>query len=136
MDWITDTIAIGNYFDAQDIELLKRGAIGSILGLTRALEGVDADALGVREIRLVPLVDGGGNELSVFRHAVATLGGLLQTAPPVLVHCHAGRSRSAVVVAGHLMGTLAVDAVAALALVAARREIHVSPALERLLDEL
>jgi hypothetical protein len=136
MDWITETIAIGNYLDAQDGELLRREGVGSILGLTPGLAGVEPSALGVKRIRLVPLVDGGGNDLHTFRTALAILAELLAEAPPVLVHCHAGRSRSVVVVAAHLMSTLGLTAEEALALIAARREIAVSPALERLLDEL
>jgi hypothetical protein len=136
MDWITDTVAIGNYLDAQDVELLRRHAIGSILGLVEALEGVEPVVLGVKEIRIVPLVDGVGNDPRLFRHAVAVLADLLRRCPPVLVHCHAGRSRAAAVVAAHLMNALGVGVEKALALVAARRDIAVSPALERLLDEL
>jgi hypothetical protein len=136
MDWITDKVAIGNYLDAQDVDLLRQHAIGSILGLVGALQGVEPAALGVREIRIVPLVDGVGNEPRLFRHAVATLAELLVRCPPVLVHCHAGRSRAAAVVAAHLMDTLGVGAEEALALVAAKRVISVSPALERLLDEI
>ncbi|HYT89863.1 MAG TPA: dual specificity protein phosphatase [Gemmataceae bacterium] len=136
MDWITETIAIGNYLDAQDAELLRREAIGSVLGLTRALEGVEAAALGVQGIRMVPLADGPGNDLRTFRLALAALAELLASAPPVLVHCHAGRSRAAVVVAGHLIATRGLAPDEALALIAAKREIAVSPALERLLDHL
>jgi hypothetical protein len=135
MDWITDTIAIGNYLDAQDRELLQRSAVGSILGLTRALEGVEAAALGVRLIRVVPLEDGPGNELATFHHAVAVLAELLTQAPPVLVHCHAGRSRSVVVVAAHLMAVRRLTCDDALAHIAAHREVAVSPALIRLLED-
>ena len=64
MDWITETIAIGNCFDAQDVETLRREGIASILGLTTSLEGVEAQALGVRQVCLVPLIDGAGNDVS------------------------------------------------------------------------
>src|SRR5947207_22170 len=136
MDWITETIAIGNYLDAQDADLLRRESVGSVLGLTRALEGVEASALGVRQIRMVPLADGPGNDPRAFRLAVAILGELLAQAPPVLVHCHAGRSRAVVLVAGHLMATRGLDADEALALIPRKRETAVSPALLRLFDEL
>ena len=136
MDWITENIAIGNFLDVQDAELLRREAVGSILGLTSALAGIEPAALGVQAIRLVELVDGAGNDLRIFRHAVATLAELLESSPPVLVHCHAGRSRAPVVVAAHLMNTLGVGPEEAFSLIAARREIAVSPALERLLGEL
>lgn len=136
MDWITNDIAIGNCVDARDAELLRSHAIVSILGLTRTLEGVDPQSLGVRQIQLVPLEDGPGNELAVFRGAVQLLGRLVETGPPVLVHCQAGRSRAVVVVAAHLMLVHGLDPEAALAQVGAIRESAVSPALERLLEQL
>ena len=40
MDWITDQIAIGNYLDAQDLELLRREGIAPIL----CLDGVSCRA--------------------------------------------------------------------------------------------
>ena len=136
MDWITNAIAIGNCVDAQDTELLRSQSIVSILGLTNLLLGTDPEKLGVRHIHLVPLEDGPGNDLATFRGAVELLGRLVETGPPVLVHCHAGRSRSVVVVAAYLMQALGLEPDAALALVKAKRESAVSPALERLLEQL
>ena len=51
----------------------------------------------------------------------------------ILVHCHAGRSRSVVVVARFLMQSRGLAAQAALDLIAARREIYLSPGIEELL---
>ena len=136
MNWITNAIAIGNCVDARDADLLRSEAIVSILGLTRTLEGVDPQSLGVREIHLVPLEDGPGNELAVFRDAVHLLGRLVETGPPVLVHCQGGTSRAVVVVAAHLMRVHGLEPEVALAQVGAKRESAVSPALERLLEEL
>jgi protein-tyrosine phosphatase len=67
---------------------------------------------------------------------VDTLEELVRSAPPVLVQCHAGRSRSAIVVAAFLMRRLKIDAPAALARVAARRDIAITPGLEQLLEKL
>ncbi len=136
MDWITDTVAIGNYQEAQDAALLRREGIASALSLDRTLQGREPAELGLREIESVPLEDGPGNDPRLFLRAVDALEGLVQSQPPVLVQCHAGRSRSAVVVAGYLMRSQGIGADEAVRLVAARRQIVISQGLEQLLDEL
>jgi protein-tyrosine phosphatase len=136
MDWITDKIAIGNYLDALDAELLAQEGLASALSLDGTLYNKDPSQCGLKRIEVVRLEDAPGNEARLFRQAVECLAGLVREAPPVLVQCHAGRSRSAVVVAGYLMlerGLLAEDA---LALVASKREINVTAGVERLLDYL
>jgi protein-tyrosine phosphatase len=136
MDWITDTVAIGNYLEAQDADLLRREGIASALSLDRTLQGREPAELALREIESVPLEDGPGNDPRLFRRAVDALEGLVQSHPPVLVQCHAGRSRSAVVVAGYLMRSQGIGSDEAVRLVAARRQIVISQGLEQLLDEL
>src|SRR5262249_47009757 len=115
MDWITDKIAIGNYLEAQDLDLLRKEAIQSGLGLTDALAKRDAAALGLRQLVVVPLVDGPGNDIRLFRRAVDALAWLAEEAAPVLVHCHAGKSRSVVTVAGYLMTSRGIESEEALA---------------------
>jgi protein-tyrosine phosphatase len=132
--WITDQVAIGNYVDAQDRALLKDAGIRSVLGLTSALEGAQPSALGLQRIEIIPLEDGPGNDPRLLKSAIDILENLVANSGPVLVHCHAGRSRSVVVVAAYLMRTLGLDAEAALAQVASKKEIAITPGLERLLD--
>lgn len=55
MDWITERIAIGNYLEAQDAELLRKEAIASVLGLDKTLQGRDPAELGLRKIEILPL---------------------------------------------------------------------------------
>lgn len=136
VDWITDTIAIGNYLEAQDQQLLQSQSIASVLSLDGTLRGVDAASLGLREIEIVPLEDRPGNDPRLFRRAIDALARLVGEAPPVLVQCHAGRSRSVVVVAGHLVGALGIEAEEAIAQVSAKREIAITPGLEQLLETL
>jgi protein-tyrosine phosphatase len=136
MDWITNDIAIGNYLEASDRDLLSRHAVRSVLGLTEALRGTACESLNLRAIEIIPLEDAPVNDQRLFRRAVDALARLVHEARPVLVHCHAGRSRSVVVVAGYLMRTLKIEAEEALARVAAKREIAVTEGLERLLDSL
>ncbi|MHC5538412.1 dual specificity protein phosphatase family protein [Singulisphaera rosea] len=78
----------------------------------------------------------GGNDLRILRFAVDGLRRLAKTAGPVLVHCHAGRSRSAAIVAAYLMEERGVNALEAIAQVGARREINITPALVDLLRRL
>jgi len=136
MDWITENIAVGNYLEAQDAELLRREGVRSVLSLDRTLTVHDAQRLGLEEVESVPLEDGPGNDLRLFRQAVEALGTLLRKNKPVLVQCHAGRSRSAVVVAGYLMVSLGMEREEALKFVANKRDIAVTAGLERLLESL
>jgi len=136
MNWITDTIAIGNFCDAQDAALLRERGIASILGLTPTLKGKSADEIGLQALEVIPLEDGPGNDPRLFLLAIKALERLAREASPVLVHCHAGRSRSVIVVAGYLMKSLGLEAEAALAQVAARREIAVTAGMERLLEHI
>lgn len=136
MDWVTDQIAIGNYLEAQDAALLKAQGIRSALSLDGVLRGTDPKSLGLDDIEVVPLDDGPGNDERTFLRAVSALGRLAREAPPVLVQCHAGRSRSVVVVAGHLVRSLKIEPDEALARVAAKRETAITAGLLPLLDLL
>ena len=133
MDWITDQIAIGNYLDVQDVELLRRERFASILSLDGSLAGRSAEEFGVKKIGVVKLVDGPGNPPATFLKAVDLLTRFVSTSPPVLVQCHAGRSRSPMVVAGHFIRTRGVQPDEALRLVAAKRELQLTPGLDAML---
>ena len=136
MDWITEQIAIGNYLDALDVELLRSSGLTSVLSLDGTLHGKEPADCGLRRIEIVMLEDAPGNEPHRFRLAVQRLADLVNESSPVLVQCHAGRSRSAVVVAGYLVKVCGMNSEEALAFVAAKREIAVSSGVERLLDYL
>lgn len=136
MDWVEKDIAIGNCVDARDIELLEKASISSALSLDGTLAGVQPHSLKLKRIEVVRLEDGPGNDVRLFKVAVDALDELVRTAPPVLVQCHAGRSRSVVVVASYLMRRLGIDVPTALARVASKREIAISPGLEQLLEKL
>jgi protein-tyrosine phosphatase len=136
MNWIDDHVAIGNYLDAQDVNLLRASAIASVLSLDGSLGPGDAERLGVRAVVAMRLIDGAGNDVRLFRLAVATLDELVRVSAPVLVQCHAGRSRSAAVVAGYLMRARGIEAADAIAHIATRRPIAVAEALEALLERL
>ena len=136
VDWITDDIAIGNYLDALDTELIRRENIGSALSLDGTLYAKEPSQCGLQRIEVVQLEDAPGNEPRLYRLAVRCLTELVREAPPVLVQCHAGRSRSVVVVAGYLVTACGLAQKEALTLVASKREIAVTAGLELLLDHL
>lgn len=136
MDWITDTVAIGNLEEAQDAELLRQHSIRSVLSLIR-LPGANCTTSGeVQRTVVIPLIDGPGNDMRLVQRAVDALAELSREAPPVFVHCRAGRSRSAIIVAGFLMKSLGIEADDALKYVAAKRETYYAPEMTRLLDLL
>ena len=136
MDWITDKVAIGNYLEAQDTVLLKQHAFRSVVSLDGTLVAQHAEQFQLSEIASYRLIDGAGNDLRLFRLAIGDLRRLVRLHSPVLVQCHAGRSRSAAIVAGYLMSAHQLDTETAIAAVAAKREINITPALVQLLYKL
>src|SRR3954469_13291143 len=103
MDSITDSIWIGNYLDARDRESLADARIRSILCLDGRMAGLNVEDLRIERVEVVELIDGSGNSPETFLRAVRLLGDLVSKHAPVLVHCHAGQSRSAAVVCKHFM---------------------------------
>jgi protein-tyrosine phosphatase len=133
MDWITDTIAIGNYLDAEDGELRSANGIRSMICLNGRLRGVRADTLDLDAVDNYDLKDGPGNDVSLFQRAVQTVGRFASRHPKLLVQCHAGRSRSVVVVTAHLMLVHGWSEQSALAFVTSKRESALTAGIEKLL---
>lgn len=130
---ITDDICIGNCFAGRHRETLACLGIRAVVSLDGTHRGVSAHDLGVDILRGYSLIDGEGNGVDLFRRAVDAVARCRRDAGTVLVHCHAGRSRSVIVVAAHLVaegGFSGVDA--ALEFISTRREIAVAPALKSL----
>ena len=125
MDWITEQIAIGNYLDAESLP----AGIDAVLCLREdCCDGrTDVDAL------CLPLLDGAGNAPQDINDALDFIHEVVTAGQRILVHCHAGRSRSVVVVARHLMRSRGLTVQAALELIASKREIYLSPGIEDLL---
>ncbi|MBI2920700.1 MAG: dual specificity protein phosphatase family protein [Planctomycetes bacterium] len=92
----------------------------------------DVKRAGVR----IPLEDGPDNDIRLISRAVTELRRLVATQPPVFVHCHAGRSRSAIVVAGYFMKRDGLTAQEAIHQVSQKRELAITDGLVRLLERL
>ena len=134
MDNITDKIWIGNYLDARDQESLAKAGIRSILCLDGCMSNRNAEEAGVERIEVVELIDGSGNPPEKFLRAVKLLRDLTSKHSPVLVHCHAGQSRSAAVVCKFFMqeeGNSLGDAMRRITL---KRRVAIIAGLQEALD--
>jgi len=134
MDQITNDIWIGSSIEANDRDALLREGIHSILCLDGCQREVKADELGVRQIDVVELVDGRGNRPEVFLRAVELLKILKRKHSPVLVHCHAGQSRSAAVVCKFFMKEEGDSLGQAMKRITAKRKVSIVAGLQEALD--
>lgn len=128
MDWITPQIAIGNYLDAQNA---KEEEVDAILCLKPNCCDETNDTF---DIACVPLVDGAGNSRDDFDEAVEFIDAIVSEGDRILVHCHAGRSRSVSIVARYLMLKQGMTRDVALNLIKTKREIYLSPGIEEILE--
>jgi protein-tyrosine phosphatase len=133
MDRIIDSIWIGNYLDARDTEAKASAGIRSILCLDGCLADAKAEAMGVERIEVVELIDGAGNPPEKFLRAVRLLRELAARHAPVLVHCHAGQSRSAAVVCKYFM-TEGDSLGEAMRKITSRRRVAIIAGLQEALD--
>ncbi len=134
MNQITEKIWIGNYLDAADRDALGKAGIVSIVCLDGCLAKAKAADLGVQRIEVVELIDGTGNSPENFLHAVRILKELAGKHPPVLVHCHAGKSRSAAVVCKYFMREEGNTLGQAMKRITAKRRVMIDAGLQEALD--
>ncbi len=128
MDWITGKIAIGNYKDAK---LVTNDTVDAILCLKPDCcddGNEDIDTL------YLPLIDGSGNDEFTIKDAVEFIDEIVSSNLKILVHCHAGRSRSVCIVARYLMIYTGLTRQQAINKIEEKREIYLSPGIEQILD--
>ena len=97
------------------------------------MAGTSREQARVERVEVVELIDGAGNSPETFLRAVRLLGEMAARYAPVLVHCHAGRSRSAAVVCKHFMqqgNTLAE----AMRRITSKRRVAIMAGLQEALD--
>ena len=125
MDSITDQIAIGNFKDAA----APSHEVDHILCLIEdCCEDRD------QAVTNVPLIDGPGNDEDDVKKAVGALRDAVTAGEKILVHCHAGRSRSVCIVAAHLVLEQGMSRVEAFAAIRARRDVQMAPGVMEILD--
>src|SRR5687768_3823441 len=134
MDSITDKIWIGNYLDAKNRAALTDAGIRSILCLDGCIAGVRAEELGVQRTEIVELIDGAGNPPARFLRAVSLLRDPVAKHAPVLVHCHAGQSRSAAVVCKYFMQEEGNSLADAMRRITCKRRVAIMAGLQEALD--
>jgi protein-tyrosine phosphatase len=134
MDYIVEDIWIGSIIDVNDPNVLNEAGIRSILCLDGCLHGRSSQELSVDRIEVVELIDGRGNRKEVFLRAVEMLRKLKKDHPPVLVHCHAGVSRSAAVVCKFLMSEQSKSLAEAMKMITTRRKVAIQAGLQEALD--
>ena len=127
MDWITENIAIGNYIDAKNA---LPEEVDAILCLIDNCCSEDNDKF---DIVVIPLVDAAGNDNRVFKDCIDFIDDVVSSNEKILVHCHAGRSRSVCMVARYFMIKHGMTSHQALAKIETKREIYLSPGIEELL---
>jgi protein-tyrosine phosphatase len=133
MDWITDQLAIGNWRDARSLTTHTLAGVSAILCLLPGCTCEDREDLQDVDVQHVPLVDAAGNNHAAIRLAVQFLSECEMDGLRVLVHCRAGRSRSAAVVARFFMESRNLTAPAAIAQISDRRETWLSPGIDEIL---
>ena len=127
MDWITNNIAIGNYLDASVDDLAFQ--VDAVLCLKENCCNEDRTDV---DVLCVPLIDGSGNNPRDIREAVQYVRDIISANERILVHCHAGRSRSVAIVARYLTETTGISRQAALDLISSKREIYLSDGIDEI----
>ena len=128
MDWITENIALGTFLDA---EQATKKEVDAILCLKPDCCSEDNEEL---DVLCTPLVDGAGNDRSVFDDTVDFIDDVVSSSEKILVHCHAGRSRSVCILARYFMINHQMTSHQALSKIETKREIYLSPGIEEILE--
>jgi hypothetical protein len=127
VDWITDYIAIGGFSDVEE----AKSRVDAILCLK---DDCCDEGCTETEILCLPLVDGAGNDIKLLDAAVDFIDDVISRRDTILVHCHAGRSRSVCVVARYFMIKHGLTSHQALNKIKSKRETYLSTGIEEILS--
>lgn len=109
MHKITDKIFLGDSAAAGDLDYLQEIGIDGVLNVAFDLDMRENYYYRGIRAHKVGLIDGPGNKIGDYYAAVLKLDSLLKTQNQVLVHCHAGVSRSPFIVSLYLLATKQVE---------------------------
>ncbi len=137
MDWITEQIAIGGIRDAaaffkNEQKKASSSDINAILCLDPDCKNCDKQSENFN-IECLPLIDGSGNDIRNLNDAVDFIDDVVSAGEKILVHCHAGRSRSVCIAARYFMMKNGMTKHDALKMIESHREIYLSPGIEEIL---
>lgn len=128
MDWITENIALGDFIDAEKASSDELDAVLCLKPDCCDQKNEDLDVL------CIPLIDGAGNNQADFNEAIEYIHDVVSDGEKILVHCHAGRSRSVCILARYFMVKCNMGRQQALNTISAKREIYLSPGIEEILQ--
>ena len=80
----------------------------------------------------LPLIDGSGNDKRLFDDAVEFIHDIVSHGEKILVHCHAGRSRSVCILVRYFMIKHGMTQEHALSIIKSKRDIYLSPGIEEI----
>ena len=123
MDWVSEQIAIGGFVDALAV---TPGQVDAVLCLKERCCDESNKSL---DVFCVPLKDGPGNRLDLVMLAVEFIDSTVKSGHRILVHCHAGRSRSVCIVAKYLCLYKFQSPDQAIARIGRVRDINLTPGL-------
>lgn len=128
MDWVSDQIAIGSFVDAL---VVVPGEVDAILCLKEnCCNETDARF----DICCISLTDGIGNDPHLVERAVDFINATISSGRRVLVHCHAGRSRSVCIIARYLAIQEHYSPEQAIARIRRVRDVALSPGITDILN--
>lgn len=120
-NWITDLLAIGNY-------KAEYSSFDCVLTLVAKTDHMGSN----QNQKVIELIDGYGNDTSLFCLAVDYVNNAIQSNKKILIQCHAGRSRSVGVAIRHLMESNDISYSDAIKSIAQKREIYVTKGIQEL----
>ena len=98
------------------------------------MAGQNPAEAGVERLEVIELIDGAGNPPESFLRAVRLLKELVSRHPPVLVHCHAGQSRSAAVICKYFMQEEGKSLAEAMKQITSKRKVSIVAGLQEALE--
>lgn len=113
------------------MQYVSEKEVDAVLCLVENCCSVDDERFDVKNISLK---DSGGNSRISINNAINFIDDAVSHNEKILVHCHAGRSRSVCIIARYLMFKNGITSKQALTLIEEKREIYLSPGIEEILN--